>query len=421
MNKFLVSYKSTSSFFMEKYHNNKKFFFIGIFIIFIIPLFLYFYINFINYNNRKSSNNSNIEGYESFQRGDYDKAIQIYSTALKKDKNNSELLVGLLESSSAKGNKTGQERQQFKQIEPYIQEAIKIAPDDPKLSENLGYAYETTGDFQQALAYYEKVTQLTPDSASAWFHLGHVLEFLGEQQKAYLDYEKAYSIDNNNPQILIAKGNMLLKQNKLQEAYEFFIKAASTSGIPNNIRAEALTAAAITRSSQENFKYIKESLMLSKEAAEADPGFSPALAEYGYNLYLTEDKEAKGISDGMNYLQKAILANPRITKNYYILGLLYRANKDYSQAIANFKQAIDKLDQDNTVLSIEDKNQLKGLYLYNIARTYTISKTSADTLTILKQAISLNPDLKDQIKKDIVIYGYFQDIKNNQEFINLIK
>jgi tetratricopeptide (TPR) repeat protein len=417
MNKFLVSYKSIFSFFIEKYHNNRKLFLTVIFILLIVPLFLYF----INYNNKKSSDNSTIEGHEAFQRGDYDKAMQIYSTALKKDKNNSELLSGLIEASSAKGNKTGQEKQQFKQIEPYIQEAIKVVPDDPKLSESLGYAYETAGDYQQALAYYEKVVQLTPDSSSAWFHHGHVLEFLGEKQKAYADYEKAYSLDNDNPQVLIAKGNMLLNQNKLQEAYDIFIKASDVSGIPNSIKAEALTAAAIAMSSRENFKYIKESLMLSKEAVEADPGFSPALAIYGYNLYLTEDKEAKGISEGINYLQKAISANPRIAKNYYVLGLLYRANKDYSQAIANFQQAIDKIDQDNTVLSTEDKKQLKGLYLYDMAKTYDVSKTSTDTLKIIKQAISFNPHLKDQIKEDIISSGYFQDIKDNQDFVNLIK
>lgn len=394
--------------------HSKRFIFGLVIIVFAFVLFLNSLVS------KNKIHSADIEANQAVRVGNYDKAITIYSSALKKNKNNVGLLTGLIQSSAQKGNATGEEKKALEVARPYIEQALKQGSENPQVLKSIGYAYETAGNYHEALSYYDKVIKLTPDSADAWFHHGHVLEFLGKTTDAYSEYEKAYSLDKNNPQILMARGNMFVSQGKFQESFESFKQASEVPDISNAAKAEALTGASIVRSSQDSFKYIKEALALSGDAVASDPNFSPALAAHGYNLYLTDPTLAQGIVDGISYVKKAVVANPRIAKNYYMLGLFYRGSKDYTNAIAYFQEAVAKVDQDNTLLSNQYKKQAKALYIYNLARTYSIAAVSYDTLSLLKQSFDLDPSLKSQVKKDIVLGTYFKELKNNQELINLI-
>ncbi len=348
-------------------------------------------------------------------KGDYKTAQANYNQALKIDKKNSQALSGMIDAISLEGNKTGNEFDSFKLSQPYIDEALKDNGGDTDVLVSVGYAYETEGDYQTALKYYEKAIKADSKSASAWFHRGHVLEFLGEKDKADLDYEKAFELDPNNPQVLMVHGNILLSQANFQASYESFKKASQQPLIDNQTKAEALTAASFVRRSYDNFEHMTDALALSKQAVETDPTFSPALGTHGYNLILI-----KKTQEGKELIQEAIKANPRITRNYYYMGITLRGEGDYEGALQYLNTAISKAEDDNTVFSREDRAALKGTYTYELAKTYTIAGIQTDTYSLLARAVELNPNMKSQIKADYEKIGFFKELSNNQQFLTMI-
>jgi len=355
------------------------------------------------------------QGKTAMLAGDYNKAKENFKQALQSNKSDPTALAGLIDASSIQGNATGKEKDALTESQPYIDQALNSNPNDPKVLVSAGYAYEAAGDYQKALDYYQQAVKQDPNSSDAWFHLGHDLQFLGRGPEAYKDYEKAYSLDPNNPQSLMAKGGMALTQKDLSGSYDFYKKASEAQNINPDLKAEALTAASLVRSLQSDKNHILDATVIAKQAVDTSPNYSPALAAYGYFVYLTaEDK-----TQGLIYIQKAIDANPRISKNYVLLAQLYFSHKVYDKAINYYKDAVTRVDDDNTILSDPAKKIAKGEYLYELSRAYDKSGLSVDVSSLLLQALDLNPTVKPRLKADISA-GEFKSALNNQDLAKAI-
>ena len=352
---------------------------------------------------------------QAFQKGDYGTAQKYLTSALKIKKNDPALLASTVKIIASKGNYTGREDSTFEETKPYIDQALKAGPNDPDVLISVGYAYETAGEYQKAFEFYDKATKVDPNSSDAWFHRGHVQEFLGKKAGAQKDYDTAHKLDSNSPLVLMVKGNRLLSEGKQQEAFESFLKASKTPNINLQIKSEALTAASIVRRNQDDYRYIREALELSRKAVEASPNFSPALAAHGYNLFLVKEEE-----DGIDHLKKSIKANPRISRNYHTLSLLYRGKKDFIKAVNYNKEAIFGAESDNTLLTSGARQVVKGRYTYDLAKTYSLSGLEVDIVPLLEEAIRLNPQLKSLVSDDFNKYGVFKELADNKSFINLL-
>lgn len=351
--------------------------------------------------------------------GDYKKSEELYKEANTIKPGNAEIQASLINAISSRGNQTGTEDDAFKNSEPYITEAVSTNPNDFNVNVAVGYAYETAGNYAKAFEYYEKAVMINPKSATALFHQAHTLEFLGKHDEAYEMYAKARKLDPNNPLVLMAHGNQLMASSDLQGSYQSFLDASNQPGISRVAKVEALTAAASVRAIQNNFQYIGEALKLSKEAVEVDSNFSPALATYGYTLYLTTPIDGDK-SQAFDYLKRAITANPKISKNYLTLSKFYRVKSDYPSAISYNKQAIERANDDNTLLSPQARILNKGIYEYELAKTYYSSGQPELVMPALISAVQSNPYIKETIKDEFSNKGQFTDFVTNSEFISLI-
>lgn len=66
-------------------------------------------------------------------------------------------------------------------------EAEKADPENPRVHNNLGVAYEAQGDFEKALAHYKRALQLAPDNRQMRANYARFVEFY----QAYKSPEKA--------------------------------------------------------------------------------------------------------------------------------------------------------------------------------------------------------------------------------------
>lgn len=379
-----------------------------IIIILTIPLLLIFL------NNRNEANNLRETGISAFYSGDFATAKKDLKNSISNDPNNPTTQAILIKTIANEGNHNGNEKDSFAEGKNYADQALKTNPNNSDVLVAVGYLYETSGRYQEALNYYSKAIQLDPQNADAYFHKGHVLEFLNMPDQANENYQKAYSLNPDDVYIMMAQARILLASGKADQAIDMFKKASSAFHIPPFIKAEALTNAAIIQRSQ--ILKLTESLKLAKEAVDADPAYSPALAEYALNLFMTGD-----MNGAIKNMEAAIKANPRIAQNYWRLGAFYKVGKNYTKAIDLQEEALSKLDNDNTILSEKSKNLIQSMIAYDLASTYYKAGLNDKALLNLKLAISLNSTMKNTLKVGYDKFGDFKDLSSNPDFKLLIQ
>lgn len=334
--------------------------------------------------------------------------------ALKTKPNDPKLLAAIITAIANEGNLTGREGEAFQKGKPYADNALKVAPQSEDVLTSVGFLYEIGGEYDTALSYYEKVLALNAKNANALFHKGHVLEFLNKPVESMNAYISAYEIDNENPLVLMAIGKMSLNQGKIDDAVTFYKTAAAAPTASAYEKAEALTNASLIRRSQ--MLYMDEAIDLAQQAVNAYPSYSPALATLGF---------AQGINgkmvEGVENMKKSIASNPRISQNYWYLGMLLRSVKVYDEALKYQKEGYSKLDQDNTLVGNDLRAKVKAAMAYDLAKTIYLSGSTEGVIEYLRTALQFDPTLKTQLKDDITKYNQFKTIANIAEMQALIK
>ncbi|MDE2421825.1 MAG: tetratricopeptide repeat protein [Gammaproteobacteria bacterium] len=86
----------------------------------------------------------------------------------------------------------------YQEAAQYLEQAIKVAPQDPVAHLNLGYAYSKLGNTKQAKLHYLHSSQLNPKYAKAKFLLGDVLQEEGLTEEALVAYKQGFELDPHN-------------------------------------------------------------------------------------------------------------------------------------------------------------------------------------------------------------------------------
>jgi tetratricopeptide (TPR) repeat protein len=179
-------------------------------------------------------------------------------------------------------------------------------------------------------------------------------------------------------------------------------------------QAEALTNQSIIKRGQ--ILYMQDAIDLSKRAVDTDSNYAPALAAYGFNLGINGK-----FGEGVNFLKKSLEVNPRISQNYYYLGVLYRSVGDLNSAVDYQEKGYDSIDKDNTILDPTTKNKLKGNMAYDLAKTYDTLGKENQVLSLLQEAVRLNPKLVQTLKNDYKNKKQFQSLATNANFRLLVQ
>lgn len=348
---------------------------------------------------------------EAYEKGNFEKTEQLLKDGLAIREDDPKILSLIIKTKALEGNQTGQEKQNLQELKPFIDLALKTSPEDVELLTSIGYVYETAGDYKKALEIYNQALAIGQSTSDLYFHKGHVLFFLDRFDEGKQAYEESIKLDGNNPLTLMAFGNIASTNGDLSRAYDLFKKASDVKDLSPQLKSEALTAASLVRAGE--FK-MSEAIELAKQAIDASPNFSPALATYGFLLSINGNAK-----DGFEYQKKAIETNPRISKNYYQAALVLRAVKQYDYAISYQRNAISKINDDNTILGQQEKTQTKASYTYELAKTYSMAGGNPDTIIFLQQALLIKPDLNKRLVGDYGI-GFFSELSGNPQFQALL-
>jgi len=163
---------------------------------------------------------------------------------------------------------------EFQQCVKDWQEALKLAPDNPKIKKSLAIAYRRTGDQQAAQQLLEKVVESRPEDSEANYLLGDTLLSLHQPSQAVPFLERSVRAD---PSLLVAQISLAkayLGADRPKEAIPHLKAAlpADKNGALHFELARAYERVGQTKLAEEMIKRSKEI-----RAALAEPVLSPQL------------------------------------------------------------------------------------------------------------------------------------------------
>jgi tetratricopeptide (TPR) repeat protein len=107
----------------------------------------------------------------------------------------------------------------------YLNNAIKLQPDDENYYYNRGVAYDNLGQYQPAIKDYNQAISLKPDYAEAFHNRGTIYSEIGQYQLAIKDFNEAIRLQPNDAEAYHGRGFAYDKLDQYQRAIEDYNQA----------------------------------------------------------------------------------------------------------------------------------------------------------------------------------------------------
>jgi tetratricopeptide (TPR) repeat protein len=312
-------------------------------------------------------------GIESYNKEEYDKAIERLSAARTLRPADAEIFYYLGDSYSAK-------KQHKEAIDAY-QSAIKI---DEKLATegnyfNLGYAYEFTKNNTEALAAYRKALEKKNDNAETLTHVGDVSSKLKDWKTAVGAYEGASRLNPKieDPDVYFNWGLAYVNSSPRQYevAFPLFQKAIALN-VENVAEAYFLLGTAAKKTGR--FKEAVDAFtnQLAKKADDDNARWAYVYLGEIYSLDLPNEERALDAYKG------AVRVNPKDQEAWFNLGIAQHNLNRHQDAAESYNQAV----------LLEPNNPDYRLHL---GKAYLKLQRYGEAIEALNKAVEINPKLSE--------------------------
>ena len=236
--------------------------------------------------------------------------------------------------------------------EPYLAQAVQIAPADPRGHRELGKALLQLNRLEEAQAQLERALELAPESAPIHFLLAQVYRKLGLADKAQMESVRYAELTgaHSAPETPLAEARALLDLGKLSEAEQVIRRYLETR--KNSAEAHYLLGYILFKKQDP-----KSSLAEYTEGAKYRRPSAADLEAVASDYVLLKD-----YPDADKWFTKAVEWNPKDSLGWYYLGRTKYNENRFDEAIAAFQQCLklnpkDVKAEDNLGLSYEGLNR----------------------------------------------------------------
>ena len=246
-----------------------------------------------------------------------------------------------------------------------MQAALKSAPHDADLQNELGSLYAQQARWPEAEQCFQRAIEQNDSSASAHFHLGLVLD---RQHKAGAleQVQRAWQLAPGDPEIESEFGTLLVAAGQMSQAIDILKHAYAAQ--PDSVAAAYQLALALQQTGE-----AQAAIPLLEKVIAAEPRNAAALTNLG--MACMQQQRAK---DALPYLQKAIALDP---------GQVV-AHQNLAAAYIQLNQVDDAIDQLHAALKLAP--EMPALH-YNLGLAYKMQDNAASAIPELEQAEKLNP------------------------------
>ena len=298
------------------------------------------------------------------ERGNRLEAVKYYQQILEKDSNNYNisLLLGKLYT----------ELENNDQAEECFRKCIRLIPEKPEGYAELGRLLMNRESYEQAVKVYKSYIAINEDDFNGHYNLAGCYFKLKDLKKAVNEYQRAVEL---NPQSHSCMFNLALvyeEMGEISKAIELY-----KGSILNKI--DFVDA------------YNNLGILFSKTDSpmEALATYTNGIKAYtdNYKLYYNMGIvlfELRRYEDAADVFKRAIEKNPDDIEIYYYLGASLTETKKYEEALKAYSRALNQ-------------NVSEAEIYYNIAAVYALMNKQDIALDNLKKAISINPEIKQQV------------------------
>ncbi len=257
---------------------------------------------------------------DAYWQGNFGKAISAYQHALDMEPNQPELYLTLSRLLTFHG-------QPERGVE-MAREALRRQPENAKAWALLGMAYDWLGVPHEAIAAEEKAIALDPTLPEGYAYLAEAYMDVGDWFDANDVIGTAMELDDTNVDVLRDHGYVLENQGNYYGAIQAYRQALERH--PN--LAHLYLAIGRNQTALQNLRGARDAYV---SATKADPSNVEAWDTLGWTLLLLEDypKAEKN-------LKHALEVDKTYGKAYGHLATLYFQQRNYEDAITNFKPAV---------------------------------------------------------------------------------
>ncbi len=127
--------------------------------------------------------------------GNFEEAIKDYERVLQIDPGHETAMDNLPIAMRDAGRYYGEQKQDYKKAQRYLQQAYSLNPEDTETLRLLGISSGLLGNHEKAIEYFKKVVENNPKIAQSYVNVGIAYRNAGDLEQAQIWFEKAAAID----------------------------------------------------------------------------------------------------------------------------------------------------------------------------------------------------------------------------------
>mmetsp|Transcript_16260 Transcript_16260/g.40048 ORF Transcript_16260/g.40048 Transcript_16260/m.40048 type:complete len:275 (-) Transcript_16260:112-936(-) len=176
------------------------------------------------------------EAEECVRLGKYDKAIECYEAAQKREKSLLPLVTGKAQALIKAGR--------LEEAVKSYSKALKMSPNNATVLFNRGVVYQKMRKYEEAVKDYVRSAEILPRNIQVHYNCALALKRLGFFEDALKEIDKALKIDPKNVDALFNKANILIKMKEFKLALESLEEAGTISPEDQQIKEKVKLVAA---------------------------------------------------------------------------------------------------------------------------------------------------------------------------------
>lgn len=340
----------------------------------------YFEATVVAYNSKK--------GKELIDAKKYEEAIPVYKELYDMDPRNYEVVVQLANLYYLRGS--------YEEAISFLLKHERIKENPLELYQLLGMSYGRQKEYEKALQYYKEAIRINPKDATIYYKIAKVYHIQESYDNAEKNYKKSLEYKPKNKDAHYDFGLMLIKRWKYAEALVEMKEAKSQGKKDGKIDKYIKDLKLLVLVNEGDGFYDKEDYKKAVDRYE-DALKIEELPKIYVNLGNSYIKLEK-YSDAVSQFKKAIEKDKDLIPAYFSMGIAYKK-------MGKTKQAED--------IYLKAQNRLKGdpEINYKIGLAFEESKDFDTAAEYYKKALNSSMD-KTEVKKAISRAYYRAGIKN---------
>ncbi len=244
--------------------------------------------------------------------------------------------------------------------------AIGLDPNFVSARNNLGRLMAQRGKTTEAIAEFERVLKIDASHVQAHYNLGALYGDAGDFVKSAEHFARARMDAPDDPQLALAFLNVAYRANRVAEA------DAAAELVERSVASDPRALFTLATALAQNKQY-ERAVRLFTRVNEAIPHTFEVLYNLGIALYNLERN-----AEATRYLAEAADLNAAPAETHFRLALIASARNDSSNAIEEFKHAVER-------------DQKNATYHYLLGREYFRAGYWEGAINEYSRAVELEP------------------------------